>query len=120
MFLEDEKLNPCECGAQPCVPGIRLGPTLLNFDKHCYRVVCLACWVKGQSGRTIADATRYWNDGYGESRLRTIRLEMGMTQPEIAEMCGVATNTIWRYENGLQTPMPETREKIESVLGKVW
>jgi len=120
MFLEDEKLNPCECGAEPCVPGIRMGPTVLNYDEHSYRVICLACWKKGQVGRTIADATGYWNAGHGKSRLKSIRLEMGLTQEKLSELTGVHYNMIGLYERGVAMPVTKTRMKLEAVLGEVW
>ena len=35
--------------------------------------------------------------GFGEN-LKTYRKEAGLTQKELAEMCGIATGTIQQYE----------------------
>jgi len=49
-------------------------------------------------------------------KLKKIREERGLTQVELAEMMGVAWNSIWRYENTLRKP---SYEIMESLVQKV-
>lgn len=49
-------------------------------------------------------------------RIKKIRLEKGMTQKEIAESIGIATNSFSRYEIGEREPKLEMIEKIASAL----
>lgn len=44
------------------------------------------------------------------------RKELGMTQQDLADKCGLSKNTIYNYENGRVEPTKENIEKISKVL----
>lgn len=51
-------------------------------------------------------------------RIRDIRTELGLTQRELAERLGVRSNTVTRWETGIN-PIPEWAEKavyLQKVL----
>lgn len=48
--------------------------------------------------------------------IRKYRIQKGLTQKQLGELCGMADSTIRRYELGLQNPKIETLEKIASAL----
>lgn len=48
--------------------------------------------------------------------IRKRRLELGMTQRELGERCGIAEPTIRRYEAGKLNPKLETCQKIATAL----
>ena len=50
-------------------------------------------------------------------RLKIKRIERGVTQKELADMVGVAKNTICAYEIGFRSPKKSTLEKIAQSLG---
>lgn len=50
-------------------------------------------------------------------RLKIKRIEKGLTQKELADMVGVAKNTICAYEIGFRSPKKSTLEKIAYSLG---
>ena len=115
----DEVLKDCSCGASFCVPGMRRGPTIISYDTNSHRVICLNCWKKAQAGKTVDIAVSNWNKDKRNVLVRK-RHDLGMTQQQLADHCGVSMNAIYRYEKGTQTPTDETRKKIESKIGKVW
>ena len=45
-------------------------------------------------------------------RLRSVRLEKGLTQKQLGERCGIADPTIRKYESGKLNPKLETVKKI--------
>jgi len=52
------------------------------------------------------------------ARLRSLRLNLGLTQDELATLAGVSKFTITRLERGLaKRPHPGTRKKIADALG---
>jgi transcriptional regulator with XRE-family HTH domain len=52
------------------------------------------------------------------ARLRALRLNLGLTQTELAERAGVSEFTITRLETGKgKRPHPSTRRKLAAVLG---
>lgn len=48
-------------------------------------------------------------------RIRKLRLEMGLTQEELANKIGVDRVTVTAYENGLRIPKDDTKQKL-SIL----
>ncbi len=52
------------------------------------------------------------------ARLRTARLQSGLTQKALAESAGVPQSTIGRLETALHFPARQTIEKLESALGR--
>lgn len=46
-------------------------------------------------------------------RIRTARLNAGLTLEELAEMCGTTKQTIYKYEQGIVTNIPTNR--IEAI-----
>jgi transcriptional regulator with XRE-family HTH domain len=52
------------------------------------------------------------------AKLRTIRLNLGLTQVELAERAGVSLHTVKRLEGGhRKRPYPATRRRIAAALG---
>lgn len=49
--------------------------------------------------------------------IKRIRIEKGLTQKQLGELCGMADSAIRRYENGGANPKIETRQKIATALG---
>jgi DNA-binding XRE family transcriptional regulator len=49
-------------------------------------------------------------------RMKYHRLSLGLTQEQAAREVGIDESTLWRHENGLQSPTTLVREKIESWL----
>lgn len=49
--------------------------------------------------------------------IRSRRKELKLTQPMLAELAGVSTNTIFKIENGLTNPTVDILEKIADILG---
>lgn len=48
--------------------------------------------------------------------IKKIRVQKGLTQKQLGELCGMADSAIRRYENGRANPKLETVEKIANVL----
>jgi transcriptional regulator with XRE-family HTH domain len=51
-------------------------------------------------------------------RLRTERKQQGWTQAKLAEVLGVSTKTVTRWEVGRSMPFPYYREKLSALFGK--
>ena len=49
-------------------------------------------------------------------RLRSVRLEKGLTQKQLGERCGIADPTIRKYESGKLNPKLETVKKLADGL----
>ncbi len=49
--------------------------------------------------------------------VRNVRVEMGLTQEQLAERAGLSSRSISRVENGQSTPHPSSLERIAQVLG---
>lgn len=49
--------------------------------------------------------------------IRTIRLQKGMTQKQVADICGMADSAIRKYESGQIVPKISTIQRIASALG---
>lgn len=51
--------------------------------------------------------------------LRTARVRKKLSQQQLAYVAGITNVTISNIETGMTQPAPETREKIEKVLGPI-
>lgn len=49
--------------------------------------------------------------------IRDRRKELGITQPHLAEVAGVSTNTLYKLEKGQGNPTLEVLNKLAEVLG---
>lgn len=49
--------------------------------------------------------------------IKTRRKELGITQPHLAELAGISTNTLYKLETGQTNPSLEVVQKIAEVLG---
>ena len=54
--------------------------------------------------------------GLGET-IRNRRKELGITQPHLAELAKVSTNTLYKLERGQSNPSLEVLNKLVEVLG---
>ena len=45
------------------------------------------------------------------------RLELKISQMELARKCGVSIQSLWKWENGVSTPKKENLERLRVVLG---
>ena len=119
----DSNLRSCICGAEYCIPSIRLGPTLLTFADKEHKVVCLNCQVKSTKATTKSKAVENWNkqmtgEKWCGQRLRIWRTNQGLSQRELGDMTGVSPTTISHIEIGRRrNPDPRTREKIFETVG---
>ncbi|WP_254055845.1 helix-turn-helix domain-containing protein [Ruegeria sp. EL01] len=52
-------------------------------------------------------------------RLKRLRRSVGLKQSALAEVLQVDQTTISRWENGAQTPLPETQQAVFSALGPI-
>lgn len=50
---------------------------------------------------------------------RAIREQAGLSLEELADVIGVARNTLWRWEKGLHRPHPGHRRTYAGVLRQV-
>jgi len=50
--------------------------------------------------------------------IKTIRLELGFTQEDLARKLGVTLSTVSKWEQGLFSPSRLAREKIEKLIKK--
>ena len=48
--------------------------------------------------------------------IRKYRIEKGMTQKKLGELCGIADSNIRKYETGKQTPKINTLQRIADAL----
>lgn len=51
------------------------------------------------------------------SRVRDFRLEKGLTQKQLGDLCGMADSAIRRYESDRGNPTEKTLKRIASALG---
>ena len=51
-------------------------------------------------------------------RMIKYRAKENLTQKELAEKCGLSTQTIYHVENGVQNPNKITKAKIELIVGE--
>jgi transcriptional regulator with XRE-family HTH domain len=49
--------------------------------------------------------------------IKSRRKSLGVTQPSLASLAGVSTNTLYRIEKGLANPSVKTLQKIATILG---
>jgi y4mF family transcriptional regulator len=49
--------------------------------------------------------------------IRDRRKELGITQPNLAEVAGVSTNTLYKLEKGQGNPTLDVLNKLAEVLG---
>ena len=49
--------------------------------------------------------------------IRNRRKELGITQPHLAEVAGVSTNTLYKLEKGQGNPTLNVLNKLAEVLG---
>ena len=49
--------------------------------------------------------------------IRTRRKELKITQPHLAELAGISTNTLYKLERGQGNPSLEVLNKLAEVLG---
>lgn len=50
---------------------------------------------------------------------KSIRLGAAVSLPEVATEVGVATSTIWRWENGRRTPRGDAAERYCDLLDRL-
>ena len=50
--------------------------------------------------------------------IKAIRLKSGFTQEDLARKLGLALSTVSKWEQGVSSPSPLAREKIEKLLKK--
>jgi transcriptional regulator with XRE-family HTH domain len=50
------------------------------------------------------------------NKIRTLRLERGWSQPELAQKIGATKQRVWRYENDINAPVFEVLKKIAKVF----
>lgn len=51
-------------------------------------------------------------------QLRKARLDLGLTQPQIAERCRVDVSTVWRWENESIPDRGSARVLIEQIVAE--
>ncbi|MDY6867467.1 MAG: helix-turn-helix transcriptional regulator [Chloroflexota bacterium] len=113
----DPELKDCpECGAAYCIPGFRVGPSVIGFTSQQFQAICLSCWYKTQSARTQKGAIGNWNGDHTENRLFDLRISKSLTQKQLAEMAGLSQNTIHLVETNQSKPTRATRRKIAKAL----
>lgn len=49
--------------------------------------------------------------------IRKRRKELGITQPHLAELANISTNTLYKLERGLGNPSLDVMNKLAEVLG---
>ena len=49
--------------------------------------------------------------------IRNRRRELGITQPHLAEVAGISTNTLYKLEKGQGNPTLDVLNKLAEVLG---
>ncbi|MEQ8687291.1 MAG: helix-turn-helix domain-containing protein [Imperialibacter sp.] len=49
--------------------------------------------------------------------IKSRRKELGITQPHLAELAGINTNTLYKLETGLGNPSLAVLNKLAEVLG---
>lgn len=55
-------------------------------------------------------------DTFG-ARVKAARLAAGLSQTDLAELCGFSRQRIWQFENNTQgTPYPHTVQKLAQAL----
>ena len=52
----------------------------------------------------------------GES-IKNRRKQLGITQPHLAELAGISTNTLYKLERGQANPSLDIIQKVSEVLG---
>ena len=57
------------------------------------------------------------SDNHVGQAIRDRRKELGITQPHLAEIAGVSTNTLYKLEKGQGNPTLEVLNKLAEVLG---
>lgn len=50
-------------------------------------------------------------------QIKIRRKELGVTQPDVAELAGISTNTLYKIETGQTSPTVKVVQKITEVLG---
>jgi putative transcriptional regulator len=50
--------------------------------------------------------------------VKALRQQLGLTQPELAREIGTTTNTIWRWEHGVQAISPPYKRLLKILLDK--
>ena len=50
--------------------------------------------------------------------VKAIRLELGFTQEDLARELGLTLSTVSKWEQGISSPSPLAREKIENLVKK--
>jgi DNA-binding transcriptional regulator YiaG len=48
--------------------------------------------------------------------IKTIRFELGFTQEDLARKLGLTLSTVSKWEQGVTSPSPLAREKLEKFL----
>lgn len=49
-------------------------------------------------------------------RLKQVREQRGLSQRELAAVCGIGEKQVWRYENGESNPTSDILEKLVTEL----
>ena len=94
--------------AGPYISGIYLLTKILDKDREL---------IDGQAFRDGLDPE---TTGQNPEWLKNLRISKQMTQAEVAEQCGIATNHYCNIENGVRRPSPEVAQKLAGILGFSW
>jgi DNA-binding transcriptional regulator YiaG len=90
------------------------GPEIYGVTKSYDYVECRM--ARFQTTVTAVIANRQLIDGIGV-QLKTLRAELGLTQPQLGEKLGVARNTVTRWEMGIRS-IPEPVVRLLEFLRK--
>ena len=74
-------------------------------------------WIKMSAGMDPMDFNDNTEADRIGSRIRKIRMELGLSQTELGEMVALTADRIQKYENGARKPKPEMLKKIADALG---
>lgn len=74
-------------------------------------------WIKMSAGMDPIDFNDNTEADRIGSRIRKIRMELGLSQTELGEMVALTADRIQKYENGARKPKPEMLKKIADALG---
>ena len=69
-------------------------------------------------GFIVLEGGRCVNAKFFGKKIKLARVELDMTQTDLAKKIGANQKSVSRYENGLSVPALETMEKIARVLKK--
>lgn len=110
-------MNHCpKCKAEPNIPGINAGPTILKLEHRQYRAMCLNCWHKAEPATTEKGALKNWKDQITKNQWRAKRNKLGLSVKELSQLSEVHVDQIYRYENGRATPSKDVAKRLNACL----